>query len=56
MFIVKYAEFHQRKMTTDPAEAAADLISMFEDDIAPTSWWGVLLLDSVEFLNYCECS
>lgn len=52
MFIVKYAEFHQRKMSNDLVEAAADLISLFEDDIAPTSWWGVLLLDSVEFLNY----
>jgi nuclear pore complex protein Nup85 len=55
MFIVKYAEFHQRKMSNDLVEAAADLISMFEDDIAPTSWWGVLLQDSVEFLNYREC-
>jgi len=54
MFIVKYAEFHQRKMSNDLVEAAADLISMFEDDIAPTSWWGVLLQDSVEFLNYRE--
>lgn len=56
MFIVKYAEFHQRKISDDLVEAAADLISMFEDDIAPTSWWGVLLQDSVGFLNYCECS
>jgi len=56
MFIVKYAEFHQRKMSNDLVEAAADLISMFEDGIAPMSWWGVLLQDSVEFLNYRECS
>jgi nuclear pore complex protein Nup85 len=56
MFIVKYAELHQRKMSNDLVEAAADLISMFEDDIAPTSWWGVLLQDSVEFLNYRERS
>jgi len=56
MFIVKYAEFHQRKMSNDLVEAAADLISMFEDDIAPTSWWGVLLQDSVEFLNYRKFS
>lgn len=56
MFIVKYAEFHQRKMSNDLAEAAADLISMFEDEIAPTSWWGVLLQDAVEFLNYRKCS
>ena len=55
MFIVKYAEFHQRKMSNDLVEAAADLISMFEEDIAPTSWWGVLLQDSVEFLNHREC-
>jgi hypothetical protein len=55
-FIVKYAEFHQRKKSNDLVEAAADLISMFEDDIVPTSWCGVLLLDSVEFLNYRECS
>ena len=55
MFIVKYAEFHQRRMSNDLVEAAADLISMFEEDIAPTSWWGVLLQDSVEFLNHREC-
>ncbi|KAF9642653.1 hypothetical protein BDM02DRAFT_3105390 [Thelephora ganbajun] len=52
MFIVKYAEFHQRKISNDLIEAAADLMSMFEGDIAPTSWWGVLLQDSVEFLNH----
>lgn len=54
MFIVKYAEFHQRKISNDLVEAAADLISLFEDDVAPMSWWGVILLDSVEFLNYRE--
>ncbi|KAF9648762.1 hypothetical protein BDM02DRAFT_3180018 [Thelephora ganbajun] len=52
VFIVKYAEFHQRKISNDLVEAAADLMSMFEGNIVPTSWWGVLLQDSVEFLNY----
>lgn len=53
MFAVRYAEFHHLRMKQDLAEAASELVSMFRDDIAPKSWWGVLLCDSIELL---QCS
>lgn len=54
VFIVKYAEFHQRRMSNDLVEAAADLVGMFEEDVVPCQWWGVLLYDSADLLNYRE--
>lgn len=54
VFIVRYAEFHQRRMSNDLVEAAADLVGMFEEDVVPSQWWGVLLYDSVDLLNYRE--
>lgn len=54
VFVVRYAEFHQRRMSNDLVEAAVDLVGMFEEDIVPSQWWGVLLYDSVDLLNYRE--
>lgn len=52
MFAVRYAEFHQRLLVRDLQNAASDLVSMFQDDIAPKSWWPVLLYDSMQLLQY----
>jgi len=52
MFAVRYAEFHQRLSNRDLQDAAWDLISMFQDGIAPKSWWGVLLCDAQQLLRY----
>lgn len=51
VFAVRYAEFHQRRMQGDTENAVLDLVSMFEEDIAPRSWWGVLLNDMTPFLQ-----
>jgi nuclear pore complex protein Nup85 len=50
-FAVKYAQFHHLRMKSELEDAASDLVAMFHDDIAPKSWWGVLLSDSVELLQ-----
>ena len=50
MFVVRYAEFHHRKSTGEKEDAALDLISMFEEDLVPRSWWGVLLNDAIDFV------
>ena len=54
MFAVRYAEFHQRLLNRDLQDAAWDLVSMFQEDMAPKSWWPVLLCDAVELLQYGE--
>jgi nuclear pore complex protein Nup85 len=51
MFAVRYAEFHQRRLRGDLQEAALDLLAMFNEDLAPKSWWGVLLCDAVELIR-----
>lgn len=51
VFAVRYADFHQRKMLGDAENAALDLVSMFEEELAPRAWWGVLLYDATPFLQ-----
>jgi nuclear pore complex protein Nup85 len=51
MFAVRYAEFHQRRLSGDFQEAALDLLTMFNEDLAPKSWWGVLLCDAVDLIR-----
>ncbi|KAI0028322.1 Nup85 nucleoporin-domain-containing protein [Vararia minispora EC-137] len=43
LFAVRYAEFHQRRLSGDLQDAALDLEALFDSDIAPRAWWGVLL-------------
>ncbi|CCM06137.1 uncharacterized protein FIBRA_08387 [Fibroporia radiculosa] len=54
MFAVRFAEFHQRRMQGELHDAAFDLATMFREDIAPKSWWAVLLSDAVELLLNSE--
>jgi len=52
IFAVRYAEFHQRLLNQDLQSAAWDLVTIFQEEIAPKSWWGVLLCDAVQLLQY----
>lgn len=52
MFAVRFAEFHQRRLNGELQDAAIDLVSMLRDDIAPKSWWAVVLSDSVDLLQH----
>lgn len=52
MFAVRYAHFHQLRMKQELQDATVDLVAMFRDDVAPKSWWAVLLCDSVELLQF----
>jgi len=53
-FAVRFAEFHQRKINGDLQEAAFDVVSMFQEDIAPKLWWAVILCDAVDLLQNNE--
>ncbi|RDX54141.1 hypothetical protein OH76DRAFT_1552905 [Lentinus brumalis] len=50
-FAVRFAEFHHRRAHADGQSAAADVVAMFREEIAPRSWWAVLLCDAVELLQ-----
>ena len=51
VFAFRYAEFHRRKLVGDVKNAASELMSMFEHELAPRAWWGVLLYDAIPFLQ-----
>ncbi len=51
LFAVRYAQFHEFRSQGNLADAAQELVSIFYDDLAPKSWWAVLLNDSIELLQ-----
>jgi hypothetical protein len=54
VFAVRYARFHELMEKREYQEAASDLIAIFSENVAPTSWWAVVLYDSVPLLRYGE--
>ncbi|KAJ3729997.1 Nup85 nucleoporin-domain-containing protein [Lentinula guzmanii] len=52
MFTVRYSQIQKMRLEQDYSNAASDLVVLLRDEIAPRSWWPVLLCDSVEFLQY----
>ncbi|CAK5267637.1 unnamed protein product, partial [Mycena citricolor] len=52
VFAVRYANFLQLCNRQELQNAASDIVAMFRDDVAPKSWWAVMLYDSVELLRY----
>jgi len=52
LFAIRYAHFHQLREQQDFQDAASDLIAIFREDLAPKSWWAVLLCDSVPLLQH----
>lgn len=54
MFAVRLAEFHQRRLNGELHDAAYDIVTMLREDIAPRSWWAVVLSDAVDLLQYGE--
>ena len=54
IFAVRYARFHELVHKQHYQDAASDLMAIFVEEIAPTSWWAVVLCDSVQFLQYGE--
>ncbi|CDO69328.1 hypothetical protein BN946_scf184746.g9 [Trametes cinnabarina] len=51
MFAVRFAEFHQRRASGDIQGASQNAISMFREEVAPKSWWAVLLCDALDLLR-----
>ncbi|KAF5316469.1 hypothetical protein D9619_006593 [Psilocybe cf. subviscida] len=54
IFAVRYARFHGLVQKQDYVEAASDLIAIFSDNVAPTSWWAVVLCDAVPLFQYTQ--
>ncbi|KAJ4479675.1 nucleoporin Nup85-like protein [Lentinula edodes] len=52
MFTVRYSQMHKMRLERDYPNAALDLLGLLRDEIAPRSWWPILLCDAVEFLQY----
>ncbi|KAJ7668334.1 Nup85 nucleoporin-domain-containing protein [Mycena rosella] len=52
MFAVRYSNFQQLRVKHDLQNAALDLVAMFRDDVAPKSWWAVMLYDAVDLLQH----
>ncbi|KAJ7442242.1 Nup85 nucleoporin-domain-containing protein [Mycena latifolia] len=52
MFAVRYSNFQQLRVKHDLQNAALDLVAMFRDDVAPKSWWAVMLCDAVDLLQH----
>lgn len=52
MFTVRYSQMHETRLERDYPNAALDLLALLRDEIAPRSWWPILLCDAVEFMQY----
>ena len=52
IFAVRFARYHQLIEKQEYQDAAADLMAIFIEEVAPTSWWAVVLCDSVRLLRY----
>lgn len=52
VFTVRYARFHELMEKREYQDAASDLIAIFSENVAPTSWWAVVLYDSAPLLRY----
>jgi hypothetical protein len=50
-FLVKFREFLIAVKQADRQRAAKLLVAMFASGVVPQSFWAVLLMDSVEYLN-----
>lgn len=50
-FVIFYADFHGARMKGALRGAADALVRLFDEGIAPRTWWGVLLLDALPLLN-----
>ncbi|KAF9526094.1 Nup85 nucleoporin-domain-containing protein [Crepidotus variabilis] len=52
VFAVRFARFHELLDKEAHQDAASDLIAIFSEDIAPTSWWAIVLCDSIPLLRH----
>jgi len=52
IFAVRFARYYQLIEKQEYQEAASDLMAIFVEEVAPTSWWAVVLWDSIQLLCY----
>ena len=54
IFAVRFARYHQLIEKQEYQDAASDLMAIFIEEVAPMSWWAVVLCDSVQLLRYSK--
>ncbi|PPQ94447.1 hypothetical protein CVT25_002538 [Psilocybe cyanescens] len=52
IFAVRFARYHELVDKQEYEDAAADVLAIFVEDVAPTSWWAVVLCDAIQLLRY----
>lgn len=52
VFAVRYAHFHELLQDQQYQDAASDLVTIFQEDVAPKSWWAVMLSDAIPLLQF----
>lgn len=52
VFAIRFARFQELLQRDDLADAAGDLVSIIQEDLAPSAWWAVVLCDAMPLLDY----
>ena len=52
IFAVRFARYHRLIEKQEYQDAASELMAIFIEEVAPTSWWAVVLCDSVQLIRY----
>ena len=51
-FAVRYAQIHRLRAEGESHAAVSEIIVLLREEIAPKSWWAVLLCDTVDLLQH----
>lgn len=52
IFATRFARLQGFLRRKEYADAASDLVAIVREDMAPASWWAVVLYDSIPLLDY----
>ncbi|KAL0569065.1 hypothetical protein V5O48_012909 [Marasmius crinis-equi] len=51
-FAVRYAQIHRLRAEGESHAAVSEIITLLREEVAPKSWWAVLLCDTVDLLQH----
>lgn len=52
IFVTRFARLQGLLQRKEYQDAASDLVAIIREDVAPASWWAVVLYDSIPLLEY----
>ena len=50
--MTRFARFQGLLHRREYVDAASDLVAIIREDVAPASWWAVVLYDSIPLLDH----